>query len=116
MPARILYVETRARFAQVVCREYLKDADVTVVATMAEAERVAVAGLDFDAILADYDLKDGNGTALVKSLRAKGVKAPIIAVSSHEFGNQSMLRAGANAICDKMNLEKVQSVLADLMK
>ena len=116
MPARLLYVETRARFAQVVCREYLADADVTVVASMAEAERAATAGRDFDAILADYDLKDGTGTALVLSLRAKGVKAPIIAVAAHEFGNQSMLRAGANAICEKMNLEQVQAVLAAVMK
>lgn len=115
MPQRLLYVETRARFAQVVCREYLAGADVTVVASLTDAERAAT-GRSFDAILADYDLKDGNGTELVLRLREKGVKAPIIAVSAHEFGNQAMLRAGANAICEKMNLERVQSVLDDVLK
>lgn len=110
MPARLLYIETRARFAKVVCREYLADADVTVVPSIAEAVRAATSR-SFDAILADYDLEDGNGTALVQMLRAKGVKAPIIAVSAHEFGNQAMLRAGADAVCEKMDLEHVHAVL-----
>jgi two-component system OmpR family response regulator len=115
MPKRLLYVETRARFAQVVCREYLAGADVTVVASLTDAERAAT-GRAFDAILADYDLKDGNGTELVRRLREKGVKVPIIAVSAHEFGNQAMLRAGADAICEKMNLERVQTVLDAVLK
>lgn len=110
MPARLLYVETRARFAKVVCREYLADADVTVVAGIAAAEAAAT-DRNFDAILADYDLDDGNGTELVLRLRAKGVKVPIIAVSAHEFGNRAMLRAGADAICEKMDLEHVHAVL-----
>lgn len=114
MPRRLLYVETRARFAQVVCREYLAGADVTVVSSLAEAERAATQR-SFDAILADYDVKDGNGTELVRRLREKGIKAPIVAVSAHEFGNQAMLRAGADAICEKMNLERLQGVLEGLL-
>ena len=43
MPARLLYAETRARFAKVVCREYLADADVTVVPSIAEACRILTA-------------------------------------------------------------------------
>jgi len=78
---------------------------VTVVATIAGALRV----LDepFDAVLVDYDLDDGKGTAVVQALRRRGFGGRIVGVSSHEPGNAALVAAGADDACSKMGFDEI---------
>lgn len=107
---KILFLENHATFARTVVRQFLSQHTVTVVPSLAAA-REALAREVFDAILADYDVDDGKGDALVRECRAKSPILPIIAVSSHEKGNTALLVAGASAVCDKMNFGRIGDVL-----
>ena len=102
---RLLFVEKDAVFARVVVQEFLAEHDVTVVATIAGALRV----LDepFDAVLVDYDLDDGKGTAVVQALRRRGFGGRIVGVSSHEPGNAALVAAGADDACSKMGFDEI---------
>jgi DNA-binding response OmpR family regulator len=107
---KILYVENHAVFAANVIQHFLSRHTVIVVPTLAEA-RGALARESFDALLVDYDLDDGKGDTLVRELRAAGSGIFIVGVSSHDAGNESLMRAGASAICDKMSFNKIETVL-----
>ena len=106
----ILYVENHAIFAADVVRQFLSQHMVTVVPNLAAA-REALATGDFQVTLVDYDLDDGKGDELVRELHAKGSHTVVIGVSSHEEGNAALIRAGASAICSKMQFNRIQSVI-----
>jgi CheY-like chemotaxis protein len=107
---RILYVENHPVFAANVISQFLSQHSVTVVPSLAEARRVLAAG-SFDLLLVDYDLDDGKGDALVNQVHVSGKTVPVIGVSSHEEGNNALLRAGAVAVCSKMHFDRIQSVI-----
>ena len=111
LPAlRILYVENHAVFAENVISQFLSQHVVTVVPSLSAARRALDAG-DFDLLLVDYDLDDGKGDELVKELQASGKAKKVVGVSSHDEGNAALLRAGAVAVCSKMQFDKIQSVI-----
>jgi atypical dual specificity phosphatase len=107
---RILYVENHAVFAANVINQFLAQHAVTVASSLTEARRALEVG-SFDLLLVDYDLDDGKGDALLNELRASGKAIPAIAVSSHEEGNLALLRAGAVAVCSKMQFDRIQSLI-----
>jgi DNA-binding NarL/FixJ family response regulator len=107
---RVLYVENHALFAANVISQFLAQHAVTVAPTLAEARRV-LRTVSFDLLLVDYDLDDGKGDALLKELHASGKAVPAIGVSSHEEGNNALLRAGALSVCSKMHFDRIQSVI-----
>jgi len=107
---RILYVENHAVFAANVISQFLSQHSVSVAPSLAEARRVLAAG-SFDLLLVDYDLDDGKGDALVNEVHASGKAVAVIGVSSHEEGNTALLRAGAVAVCSKMQFDRIQSVI-----
>ena len=41
-------------------------------------------------------------------------RLPIIAVSSHEAGNAALLKAGASAVCSKMEFHHIEQVIGGL--
>ncbi len=104
---KILFVENHSVFAAQVIPIFLPDHDITLVPSLAEA-RSAFASTRFDLLLVDYDLDDGKGEELVRDIRANQSRVPIIGVSSHNAGNQALLKTGANAVCSKMNFDKIQ--------
>ena len=116
-PVKILYLENHAVFARLVMRRFLSDHLITVVPTIAEAREI-MAAPDFDSrfelVLSDYDLDDGKGAEFVRECRAAHPVLPIIAVSSHDEGNETLLRAGASAVCGKMEFERIGEIIADL--
>ena len=69
----------------------------------------------FDLILADYDLDDGKGEEFVRECRAAHPGLPIIAASSHEAGNTALVRAGASAVCSKMEFHHIEQVIGGLI-
>ena len=112
-PRRILYVENHAIFAEQVCRQFLSAHEVKVVSSLAAARKVLV-GEKFDLLIADYDLDDGKGDELVRACRVLHPDLKIIAASSHDAGNAALLKAGASAVCGKMEFNGIQAVIESL--
>jgi DNA-binding response OmpR family regulator len=110
---KILYVENHEVFAKNVSRNFLSQHAVTVVPSLAEARR-AIQKHIFDLFLVDYDLDDGKGNALVQELCLSS-KPIIIGVSSHAEGNAALIKAGATAVCSKMDFDKIQLVIENVM-
>ena len=109
----ILYLENHAIFAQQVTRQFLREHNVTVVPSLSAA-RIALASGAYDLVLSDYDLDDGKGEEFVRKCRAANPQLPIIAVSSHDLGNELLVKAGASAVCGKMEFERIQQVIDTL--
>lgn len=109
-PLRILYIENHTVFATNVINQFLARHTVTVASSLAEARRSLETGR-FNLLLVDYDLDDGKGDTLLKELHASGKAIPVIGVSSHDEGNTALLRAGAVAVCNKMQFDRIQSVI-----
>ena len=78
------------------------------------AAREARVASSFDVALVDYDLDDGKGDEFVRELREAGERIVIVGVSSHDEGNAALRRAGASAICSKMQFDQIESVLVGL--
>jgi DNA-binding NarL/FixJ family response regulator len=112
---KILYVENHAVFASQVCREFLSTHLVKIVPSLAEA-RAALVADSYELVIVDYDLDDGKGDALVRSCRVLHPELKIIAASSHEAGNSALLKAGASAVCSKMEFDNIGSVITSLGK
>jgi DNA-binding NarL/FixJ family response regulator len=111
---KILYLENHAIFAQQVISQFLKSHQVAAVPTLAAA-RPALAYEDLDLVLCDYDLDDGKGDEFVRECRATHPRLPIVAVSSHEAGNAALMKAGASAVCRKMEFERIGEVIRQLV-
>ena len=108
---RILYVEDHPVFPGIVVPKFLSEHEVTVVPSLKEA-RGLLASAEFDVVLVDYDLEDGKGDTLVRELRLSGNQVWVVAVSSHDEGNQSLLAAGADVTCPKMTFDRIAQALA----
>jgi|ERR1041384_1276032 CheY-like chemotaxis protein len=106
----VLYVENHAVFAANVIRQFLSHHSVTVAPSLAAARQALETG-SFDLLLVDYDLDDGKGDELVRELNTTGKAMTVIGVSSHEEGNTALLRAGAVAVCSKMQFDRIQGVI-----
>ena len=109
----ILYIENHAIFAAEVCQQFLSSHAVEVVPSLAAA-RQSLASKHYDFLLVDYDLDDGKGDELVRAARGLYPHLRIIAVSAHDAGNAALLKAGASAVCGKMEFNKIQSVIESL--
>jgi DNA-binding response OmpR family regulator len=88
---------------------------VTTVDSIAAA-RAAVSADGFDAVLVDYDLDDGKGDVLVGWLSSLASAPVVVAISSHQAGNDALLRAGATAVCPKLRFDQIATVLGDLLR
>lgn len=123
---QILYVENHARFARLTAQQFLAAHQVTVIASLAAARETLAHG-SFDAILVDYDLDDGKGDELVRELvrelqselqselQGPAARPVLIAVSSHQAGNDALVSAGIDAVCSKMQFSNIEAVLAASM-
>ena len=113
-PLRILYVEDHIPFASRVCQLFLPGHRVTVVPGILAA-RAALEAASFDLVLVDFDLLDGKGNVVVREVLERLPGMPIIAVSSHEPGNQALVAAGAVAICSKPEIAILGQVIDRVM-
>jgi hypothetical protein len=62
-------------------------------------------------VLVDYDLPDGKGTEVLAHLQAQRFRGRIVAVYSHEDGNQALVASGAHATCAKRDFLRIREVL-----
>lgn len=111
----VLYVENHSVFAKSVKQHFLFSHTVTIVPTISAARRALCDGV-FDLLLVDYDLDDGKGDEVVQEIHSSGLHEIIIGVSSHEEGNAALLKAGAAAVCSKMEFDKIQAVIDKVLK
>jgi len=107
---KILFVENHARFASVTAKTFLASHVVTIVPSIAAAQE-ALSNAAFDIILVDYDLDDGKGDAFIEAIRPDN-RAFIIAISSHDEGNNRLRQAGADVVCSKMNFSRLAEIIA----
>ena len=105
-----MLVENHPEFISVVVPTFLVGHDVTAVASLSSA-RAALIRAGFDVVLVDYDLEDGKGDTLVRWLSSMPAAPAIVAISSHEAGNEALLSAGASAVCSKLRFEQIGAVL-----
>jgi DNA-binding NarL/FixJ family response regulator len=112
---RLLWVENHGVFVRVAGREFLASHEVTVVASVAAA-KAALTVQRFDALMVDFDLDDGKGTALVEFVRQLPTRTAVVAVSSHDDGNTALLSAGADAACPKSRFAEIETVLQSTIK
>lgn len=110
---KILYVESQALFATEVCQQFLAGHEVKVATSLAAARQMLSAE-SFDLLLIDYDFEDGKGDELVQMCRVLHPDLRVIAVSSHDIGNTALVKAGATAVCGKMEFDKIQAVIESL--
>ena len=109
----ILWVENHQRFSQVAIKSFLAAHDVTVAPSVVAA-RQCLSETDFDLVMLDYDLDDGKGSELVREIICRPSRPQLVATSSHLFGNQALLNAGADAVCSKMDFANIEQVIAAL--
>jgi DNA-binding response OmpR family regulator len=109
----ILWVENHSQFTHMAIRTFLSAHNVTVVPSLAGA-RAALASAGFTVVLVDFDLDDGKGVELVRSLREASQRPLLVATSSHEEGNRALMEAGADAVCGKLEFSRIAEVIADL--
>lgn len=106
----LLFVEDHATFAETVIAQFMTERSVVVAPSLAAAlEKLAAE--TFDALLVDYDLPDGKGDELVRLVREKGSRVPVVAVSSHDAGNAALVAAGADVVCAKGSFATIGAVL-----
>jgi DNA-binding response OmpR family regulator len=110
---RILFVDNHPEFARVVTTAFLSTHEVFVVPTVAGAI-AALEAASFDVALVDYDLDDGKGDAVVHWVRANVTALPIIAISAHREGNDTLIQAGAHTVCAKAEFSRIGLLLSEL--
>lgn len=108
---RILFIENHSVFAKTVTKAFLTDHQVDVVPSMRLTLEKLESNNLYDLVLLDYDLDDCKGNEIATKIKQLFPSLKIIATSSHSKGNNLILKAGANAICEKMEFKKIQSVI-----
>jgi DNA-binding NarL/FixJ family response regulator len=108
----LLWVENHPSFTRY-AKSFLAGHDVTIVPSLAAARDV-LGGHRFDVVLVDFDLDDGKGADLVRELTSRPERPFVVAVSAHADGNTSLLAAGADAACPKLEFARISDLLRSL--
>ena|GEM_PF-1715764 len=97
----VLFVEDSRSFRETVIHRYLKQCTVTMLES-GKRFRAELDENDFHFILMDYQLAgEYSGEDLVMIAREAGYDGAIIGVSSSEYLNHKLLRAGADVVLTK---------------
>lgn len=107
---KILYVENNLLFFNAVKKEFLSSYEIDNVMSVSEA-KTAFTSNEYNLLLVDYDLDDSKGEEFVSFVRSQNQLIPIVAVSSHQEGNNAMLSVGATAVCEKLQFRKINDVI-----
>ncbi len=103
-------VENHSLFAITVVSEFLSEHEVDLRRMVWTA--INTYPNDYDAMLVDYDLGDGKGDRVVRWARGRGYTGRIIAISARAEGNEALLEAGADAVCNKLDFAQIGKLLS----
>ena len=109
----ILWAANHPQFARYATREFLRDHTV-VIAPSLVAARAALAKETFAVVMIDFDLDGGKGDVLMRELRSTPGRPWLIATSSHDTGNDTLVEAGADVVCGKLEFGRIRDVLKGL--
>src|SRR4029434_4498660 len=95
---RLLLVEDSVRLQELL-GESLRSADhpLDVMGTVVDA-RAAAAAIDYDLLIIDLTLPDGDGISLINELRSAGCKTPIVVITARAGIDERV--AGLNSGAD----------------
>lgn len=96
----VLFVEDNSHFRSKIVGRYLTGSRVIELNHGRHFLQV-LEKYQFHFILMDYELPDNNGEVLVTAAREYKYNGPIIGISSSEYLNQKLLRAGADTSIEK---------------
>jgi len=96
----VLFVEDNSHFRSKIIQSHLSGCRVIELNQGRHFLQV-LEKYQFHFILMDYELPDNNGEVLVIAAREYDYSGPIIGVSSSEYLNQKLLRAGADTSIEK---------------
>jgi CheY-like chemotaxis protein len=112
---RILFIENHPEFEKTVTQAFLSKHQVKIVPSMESALEELESSDLFDLALIDYDLDDCKGDEVTVKIKQLYPDMKIIATSSHSRGNNLILKAGANAICGKMDFREIQLLIDSII-
>ncbi|ABC28020.1 probable two-component response regulator [Hahella chejuensis KCTC 2396] len=115
MKTRILYIENHPVFAASAQDVFLSDCEITVAPDMASV-LAALESQRFDLALVDFDLDDCKGDEVTRVIRERFPQLKIIAASSHAQGNAKIQKAGADAVCGKMEFSKIREIIEQVLE
>lgn len=98
-------------FAEQVSRQFLSAHRVTVVSSISAARAEFLSG-GHGLVLSDYDLDDGKRDEFVRECRVIRPDLPVIAVSTHDAGNEALVQASASTVCSKMEFHRIGEVIS----
>lgn len=81
---RLLLVEDNHPLAEVICRALQQDGYVTDLAFNSREADSWLSSQDYDVVLLDLGLPDGDGADLLRRLRASGKRVPVLILSARE--------------------------------
>ncbi|MCF7803905.1 MAG: response regulator [Candidatus Marinimicrobia bacterium] len=97
----VLFVEDSAEFRELVHRKYLNGCDVTLLES-GQRFLETLRRRQFHFMLMDYQLPgDYSGEELIQIARSNGYDGAVIGVSSSEYLNRKLLKAGADVALPK---------------
>jgi CheY-like chemotaxis protein len=112
---KILYCEDSEEFRKMTIENYLTDHQVTVVSDGREGIEVFDA-MSFDLVLLDYEMREVHGPEVVRHIRKRDRKIPVVAVSMSDLLNEKLLALGATLAVPKRHIEDLFTLLPSILR
>ena len=110
MKKTILVIEDDVIFSRSICNWLSKNDMITKSVTMLSAARKHLATKEFDLILADLRLPDGNSTELLRWMHEKNLAVPFLIMTNYgqvENAVEAMQLGAVNYLCKPVRPEKL---------
>ena len=116
LPARprVLHIEDDADLRQVIAEQGRSLADFIAAGSLAEARQLVAEG-DYDLILLDLGLPDGNGLELLDELHLHHPGLPVVVLSAHELSREQLARVEAALAKSRTDAQHFLELLGRLL-
>lgn len=111
---RVLHIEDDADLRQVIAEQGRSLADFIPAGSLGQARELLVSG-DYDLILLDLGLPDGNGLALLDELHLHHPTLPIVVLSAHELCGEQLARVAAALAKSRTDAQHFLELLGRLL-